>query len=227
LKKCAIFALIFALVFLFAGCMNTAQRGDGVDRVNMANDYTNERMRTTQDIANNTAQNRNGTGNNNSTLGGTNNVDTTTGNRVNTNTNTYTRTPMDTNDNQINRNRGFFSWLFGTRNNNNAGSGINTNIDGGDISNRIKSAINGISGVRDCEVAVNGNTCVVGVDTDNQTNISQIREQIITKVKQLVPNIEMVKVTNDEYIVQSIRNMLNTSGSDTTDAFESIVNSIR
>ena len=72
---------------------------------------------------------------------------------------------------------------------------------------RIESECEKIPGVDDAAVIISGDNAVVGCRTNQ--NISTLRQQIESRVKQLEPSVKNVSVTNSRDILTEIRKLTN------------------
>lgn len=80
----------------------------------------------------------------------------------------------------------------------------------------IKRQIMNMPGVKSADVIVMGDTALCGVNTDGNASLSQLRNSISQKVKQMDGTIKNVAVSNESGILTEIRNMLGTNSQNTT-----------
>lgn len=71
----------------------------------------------------------------------------------------------------------------------------------------IKNLVTKDSNVDDCSVAINDDSCYVGLDTKNNQNISEkTKEQLSTEIKRLNPDINKVYFSSDKNTMNKIMN---------------------
>lgn len=105
----------------------------------------------------------------------------------------------------------------------NGNTGLNTN-GYTTKENSIKSLCNKQTGVKDTSVAVNGNTCYVGLDMNNTKNLSEkMKEQLSTSIKRIDPSITKVYFTTEDNAVNklmnTVRNRANTDWNEIENLF--------
>ncbi len=76
--------------------------------------------------------------------------------------------------------------------------------NGGDLVKRIRDRVKGMNDVNDARVVVNGDTVLVGIDT-NARNDQAIRDKVKNTVQQMTD--KNVRVTTDEDMFTRIRNV--------------------
>ncbi|WP_408007065.1 YhcN/YlaJ family sporulation lipoprotein [Pseudalkalibacillus sp. A8] len=76
--------------------------------------------------------------------------------------------------------------------------------NGGDLATRIRDRVKGMKNVEDARVVVNGDTVLVGIDT-NDRNDQAIREKVKNTVQKMTD--KNVRVTTDEDMFTRIRNV--------------------
>lgn len=118
-------------------------------------------------------------------------------------------------------------------NKNNPNKNKNNNYDNGDqyvydteATRRIASQVNRLSGVDDAHALINGNTVVIGIDTnDDNANTQDIEEKVRTTAKSLVRD-KNIRVVSDESIVNRIGDVYDKVDNGNTDEVQSDIRGI-
>jgi hypothetical protein len=114
--------------------------------------------------------------------------------------------------------------LFGRRDRTNAGTNLSTqpNVNNGVTGTQMSAAdrqraenirkqIMNMQGVNSADVIVMGDTALCGVNTDRNASLSQLRNSISQRVRQIDGTIKNVAVSNDSDILTEIRKLVGTS----------------
>ncbi|MFZ7132900.1 MAG: YhcN/YlaJ family sporulation lipoprotein [Eubacteriales bacterium] len=131
----------------------------------------------------------------------------------------YTNKVTDTQDTADNKGNYRYNLI-----NNDTGIGMN-GTNSGNKESSIKNLCNNQPQVEDTSVAVNGDTCYVGLDLEGNSNLSEkTKEQLSTSIKRLDPNINRVYFTTDE---NAINKLMNTTKNGTNTNWNEIENLFR
>lgn len=96
-------------------------------------------------------------------------------------------------------NNGYSSGYNGMLTGNNGTNAMNGNDKA--RASMIERQLNNVNGVNNCSVLVSGDTALVGLRTNNATNISRLRSSIERRIKQMDSSIKNVKVTDSPDIL--------------------------